>query len=106
MGGILIALTLTTNANEKLTTEAAHMPTKLKVWTGRTGERRVYIQARYARDLPRDVARFADGAFFTEGPDGKLHVDGQGEAKRAAAEDVAKLLGVASFSEAVALATK
>jgi len=82
------------------------MATKLKFWTGKSGEQRVYIQARFARDLPRSVARFADGAYFTASPEGRLQTLGQGEAKQAAAEEVAKILGVNTFAEAVAIATK
>ena len=82
------------------------MATTLKVWTGRKGDRRVYINTRFARDMPRDLARHADGVFFTEAPDGSLRIDGQGEIKRAAAEEVASRLGLATFAAAVELATK
>ena len=79
--------------------------TKLKVWVGRSGERRVYIHSRYSRDLPRSIARFADGAFLTEAPDGKLQAVGQGDAKCAAALAAADFLGISTFADAVATAT-
>jgi hypothetical protein len=82
------------------------MATKLKVWTGRTGQRRVYLDTRFSRDLPRSVARCANGAYFTEASDGRLAIDGQSETKRMAAEAVADALGIATFSQAIELASK
>ena len=82
------------------------MATKLKAWTGRSGERRVYIHTRYARDVPRSLAKFADGAFFTEAPDGALQALGQGETKQAAAMAVADWLGITTFADAIELSAK
>lgn len=81
------------------------MQTRFKLWIGRSGERRVYVNTRYARDLPRSLARFADGVFFTASADGKVEVLGQGDVRRAAGEAVADLFGITTFDDAVKLAS-
>ena len=64
--------------------------TRFKVWTGRSGEVRVYVMGKFCRG----VSRAADGAYFVQGDDGTVAVAlGQGEKRQAAAEIVARDFG-------------
>lgn len=72
--------------------------TQFRTWTGRSGERRVYVNGRFCRG----VSRHADGAFYVADDNGALVVGmGQGERRQVAAEIVAKDFGFlgAPFAE-------
>lgn len=72
--------------------------TRFKAWSGKAGQRRVYVQGRFCRG----VSRHADGAYFVAGEGGLVEVaSGQGEKRQVAAEIVGRSFGVlgTSFDE-------